>query len=90
MDGPGIASIGAAGRHRGAGTAMLRFAMDWAGRAGYRFCSVEWTSPNLVSYRFWRARGFTPVQYKLTHQIDARVAWANQSLSYDHIRPADQ
>src|SRR5690606_2885528 len=85
----GIASVSAASRHHGAGTAMLNLALAWAREAGYQYCSVEWTSPNLVSDRFWRTRGFTPVQYKLSRRIDPSVAWADASLSYEHIRPVN-
>ena len=85
----GIASVKLGIRHSGHGTAMLAYAMEWAARSGYRYCAVEWTSPNLTSDRFWRSRGFHPVQYKLTRRIDSRVAWANPSLSYQHLRPLD-
>lgn len=85
----GIAGVGPSERHQGVGTAILDFAMDWASRVGFRFCAVEWTSPNLTSDRFWRSRGFQPLQYKLTRRIDPRIAWAHSGISYDHIRPLD-
>ncbi len=85
----GIAGVAADGRHRGRGTAMLAFAMDWAARLGYRYCTVEWTSQNPTSDPFWRSRGFEPIQYKLTRRIDDRVAWADADLSYTHLRPLD-
>jgi len=85
----GIAGVAPGERHQGVGTAIVNFTLDWASRAGYRYCAVEWTSPNLTSDRFWRSRGFEPLQYKLTRRIDPRIAWANPGLSYDHIRPLD-
>lgn len=85
----GIAGVAPGERHQGVGTAILEFALNWASRSGYRHCAVEWTSPNLTSDRFWRSRGFQPMQYKLTRRIDPRVAWAHPDMSYDHIRPLD-
>ena len=85
----GIAGVAASTRHRGVGTAIVNFAMDWAGSSGYRFCAVEWTSPNLTSDYFWRGMGFDPLQYKLTRRIDPRIAWAHSGISYEHIRPVD-
>ncbi len=85
----GIAGVASGDRHQGVGTAIVDFALDWASTSGYRFCAVEWTSPNLTSDRFWRGRGFEPLQYKLTRRIDPRVAWAHSGISYDHIRPLD-
>jgi len=85
----GIAGVAPGKRHQGVGTAIVNFALDWASSSGYRFCAVEWTSPNLTSDRFWRGRGFQPLQYKLTRRIDPRIAWAHSGISYDHIRPLD-
>lgn len=85
----GIAGVAASTRHRGVGTAIVNFAMDWAARTSYGFCAVEWTSPNLTSDRFWRGLGFDPLQYKLTRRIDPRIAWAHSGISYEHIRPVD-
>lgn len=85
----GIASVARQVRRRGHGRAMLGYAMDWAARLGYRYCTVEWTSSNPTSDPFWRGRGFHPIQYKLTRRIDERVAWADADLRYDHLRPLD-
>lgn len=85
----GIAGVAPGERHQGVGTAIVNFAMDWACSSGFRFCAVEWTSPNLTSDRFWRNRGFQPLQYKLTRRIDPSIAWAHSGISYDHIRPLD-
>lgn len=85
----GIAGVAPDDRHQGVGTAIVNFALDWANNSGYRFCAVEWSSPNLTSDRFWRSRGFQPLQYKLTRRIDPRIAWAHSRISYDHIRPID-
>lgn len=85
----GIAGVAPRDRHHGVGTAIVDFALNWADSKGYRFCAVEWTSPNLTSDRFWRSRGFEPLQYKLTRRIDPRIAWAHEGISYEHIRPLD-
>ena len=81
----GIAGVAPGERHHGVGTAIVKFAMEWASSSGYLFCAVEWTSPNLTSDRFWRSRGFQPLQYKLTRRIDPRIAWrCNGLLNVDH------
>lgn len=85
----GIAGVAPGDRHHGVGTAIVNFALNWSVDNGYRLCAVEWTSPNLTSDRFWRGRGFQPLQYKLTRRIDPRVAWAHSSLSYEHLHPLD-
>lgn len=85
----GIAGVAPDDRHQGIGTAIVNFALDWASNSGYHFCAVDWGSANLTSDRFWRSRGFQPLQYKLTRRIDPRVAWAHSGITYDYIRPID-
>jgi GNAT superfamily N-acetyltransferase len=85
----GIAGVARSDRHRGVGTAIVNYTLGWAGRSGFRFCAVEWTSSNLTSDRFWRNRGFQPLQYKLTRRIDPRIAWADSEISYEYIRPVE-
>jgi GNAT superfamily N-acetyltransferase len=93
-DYPGTARIGMAGvdrvnRRRGAGTALLHDALQWCRTTGYRKCSAEWTSANLVSDSFWRGHSFEPVLLKLTRVIDARVAWAGPDLDYRYFTPGE-
>lgn len=83
----GIASVCAAARSRGLGTALLAGVSAWAARQGFAHCGVGWTSANPVSDAFWRGHGFTPVACKLTRRIDPRVAWADTRLSYAHHLP---
>jgi GNAT superfamily N-acetyltransferase len=77
----GIASTAEAARFSGVGTAILAHLMEWAREKGYERITVGWTSPNLASNRFWRGRGFRPLHYQLSRQVDERVAWANERQS---------
>jgi GNAT superfamily N-acetyltransferase len=69
-------------RSAGVGTTMLNALCTRAADAGFQRCAVGWDSANLVSDAFYRARGFAPVRYELFRNIDARVAWANETLDY--------
>ena len=60
-------------RTRGIGTAMLELLLGWGATRGYGYASVGWTSSNPVSDRFYRARGFSPVRYRLHRRIVRRA-----------------
>lgn len=83
----GIAVVTASARSKGVGTALLSGVLSWAAGHGFATCGTEWSSANLVSDAFWRGHGFTPVGYKLTRLIDARVSWANTHLNYRYRFP---
>jgi ribosomal protein S18 acetylase RimI-like enzyme len=68
----GMNVVGEGDRSRGLGTALLHAVLRWSA-ADYRYCTVGWTSSNLMSDAFYRARGFTPVRYRLHRRIDARA-----------------
>jgi GNAT superfamily N-acetyltransferase len=63
-------------RGQGVGAALLAQAMDWARAAGYAHCSLNYMPSNLLSARFWQARGFQPLHRRLFRRVDERVAWA--------------
>jgi GNAT superfamily N-acetyltransferase len=64
-------------RGGGVGSAMLGRGMAWAREQGYEHCSVSWLSNNLLGARFWQARGFRPIGYRLLRRVDERIAWAH-------------
>ena len=57
-------------RSAGHGTALLEVLLRWAGSVGYRYCTVGWTSSNLISDAFYRSRGFIPMRYRLDRRLD--------------------
>lgn len=73
-------------RSQGLGTSMLRYLLGWAASRGYRYCTVGWTSSNLMSDAFYRSRGFAPVRFRLHRRIDPRISWANDTLDDRHFR----
>ena len=82
----GMNVVTAEARGSGVGTAMLDHLVRWGSEAGYRYCTVGWTSSNLASDAFYRSRGFTPTRYRLHRRIDSRVAWANEHFDYTAFR----
>ncbi len=83
----GITVVSAAARSQGVGGLLLSRTLDWAGRQGFTLCGAGWTSANLVSDAFWRGHGFVPAQYRLTRNLDSRVAWAGGQLAYGDFFP---
>ncbi|WP_030769883.1 GNAT family N-acetyltransferase [Streptomyces sp. NRRL F-2664] len=83
----GMAVVTASARSKGVGTALLSGVLSWAADQGFATCGTEWSSANLVSDAFSRGHGFTPVGYKLTRLIDARVSWAHTHLNYRYRFP---
>jgi len=53
-------------RRRGVGRALMQAAEDWARLEGLRLMSLETAESNLVAQRFYRARGYEPVE-KIDH-----------------------
>ena len=45
-------------RRRGLGVALTEGVFSWAREHGYATIVVDWRVPNLLSSRFWPARGF--------------------------------
>jgi GNAT superfamily N-acetyltransferase len=56
-------------RGRGAGRALTAAAFNWAHEHGYRSMTTDWRSNNLLSSRFWPARGFRPTFYRLYRAV---------------------
>jgi GNAT superfamily N-acetyltransferase len=69
-------------RSAGVGTTMLNTLCGWATESGFEHCAVGWDPANLLSDAFYRSKGFTPVRYELSRNIDSRVVWANENLDY--------
>ena len=63
-------------RGTGIGTALLRHGLEWARAAGYRHCSVDFESANLLGSRFW-LRHFEPVCHSLMRRVNPNLAWAH-------------
>jgi ribosomal protein S18 acetylase RimI-like enzyme len=55
-------------RGRGIGTALTDHALRWAANAGHDAVTTDWRVPNLLSSRFWPARGFRPTFHRL-HRV---------------------
>ena len=56
-------------RGSGAGTALTEGAFAWAREHGYATIVVDWRVPNLLSSRFWPARGFRTSFVRLHRSI---------------------
>jgi GNAT superfamily N-acetyltransferase len=63
-------------RRCGVGAALLGRAIEWARKAGYAACAVDFESHNVLGARFW-TRHFRPVCYSLIRHVDPRLAWAH-------------
>ncbi len=55
-------------RRRGVGAALLARAFDWARRAGYERCTVDFESANVFARRFW-LRHFDPITFSLVRHV---------------------
>src|SRR4051794_35856518 len=55
-------------RGRGVGTALVDHALRWAAGDGFQAVTTDWRVPNLLSSRFWPARGFRPTFHRL-HRV---------------------
>jgi GNAT superfamily N-acetyltransferase len=56
-------------RGTGAGVALTNAAFDWAREHGYATIVVDWRETNLLSSRFWPARGFRRTFQRLYRSI---------------------
>lgn len=56
-------------RGEGAGLALTAFVLDWAHAQGFRSVTTDWRSVNLLSSRFWRARGFRETYLRLYRAV---------------------
>jgi GNAT superfamily N-acetyltransferase len=56
-------------RGRGVGLALLAAALTWSHEQGYRSMTTDWRSNNLLSSRYWPARGFRPTFLRLYRSI---------------------
>ena len=56
-------------RGRGVGLALTAAAFSWAHEQGYRSMTTDWRSNNLLSSRFWPARGFRPTFLRLYRSV---------------------
>jgi ribosomal protein S18 acetylase RimI-like enzyme len=57
-------------RGRGIGTALAEHALAWAAEAGYACVDTDCRVPNLLSSRFWPARGFRPTFHRLYRMLE--------------------
>lgn len=56
-------------RGSGAGLALTERSFRWARERGYDLMVTDWRATNLLSSRFWLARGFRPTFYRLYRSI---------------------
>jgi GNAT superfamily N-acetyltransferase len=56
-------------RGLGVGKSLTETALHWAHEQGYATCVTDWRTANLLSSRFWPARGFRPTAYRLYRSI---------------------
>jgi GNAT superfamily N-acetyltransferase len=59
-----IAATRPEARGTGVGVALTEHALHWAHTRGFRTCTTDWRSANLLSSRFWPRRGFVPTAYR--------------------------
>lgn len=74
-----IAYVAPDARGGGVGHALLARGLEWARQQGHGHCTVGWFTTNLSGARFWTARGYDPVMYRLERRLDERIAWAKAS-----------
>ena len=65
-----------AARGRGVGVALTAHGLTAASHDGFRRVVTDWRITNLLAARFWPARGFRPVAYRLSRRLDPRITWA--------------
>jgi GNAT superfamily N-acetyltransferase len=56
-------------RRSGVGLALTGHVINWANEHGYRSMTTDWRSNNLLSSRYWPARGFRPQFFRLYRRI---------------------
>jgi GNAT superfamily N-acetyltransferase len=58
-----------AARGQGVGVALSDHACRWAAESGYGSITIDWRVANLLSSRFWPARGFRPIFLRLHRMV---------------------
>jgi hypothetical protein len=66
----GFAVTDPAVRGTGAGLKLTQASFAWAREQGYDTMTIDWRVTNLLSSRFWSARGFRPTFFRL-HRLVA-------------------
>jgi GNAT superfamily N-acetyltransferase len=56
-------------RRSGVALALTGHVIDWSHEHGYRSMTTDWRSVNLLSSRYWPARGFRPQFFRLYRRI---------------------
>ncbi len=70
-----IAATREEARGRGVATALTWTGLAHSRDSGYDYCYTNWISPNLAASRFWPRFGFQEVAYRLTRNINPKIAW---------------
>ncbi len=60
-------------RGSGAGAALVRAALAWAGDRGYAAACLHFSPANATSTSFWTGLGFTPAMAHLRRRLDDRI-----------------
>jgi len=64
-----VCAVAPEARGHGVGTALVEHALGWAEGEGYETVITDWRVPNLLSSRFWPARGFRPTFHRLHRML---------------------
>ncbi|MGZ4615215.1 MAG: N-acetyltransferase family protein [Actinomycetes bacterium] len=65
-----VAATAEAARGRGVGLALTRAAVTAARERQARYVAADWRTTNLLASRFWPARGFRVLGYRMSRTID--------------------
>ena len=63
-------------RGRGIANLLTWRGLEEAQRLGFENCLVNWVSPNLLASRYWPRFGFKDAAYRLSKQVNPKIAWA--------------
>jgi ribosomal protein S18 acetylase RimI-like enzyme len=66
-----VAATAESARGRGVGLALTAAVLAAAREQGARYVAADWRTTNLLSSRFWPARGFRVVGYRMSRTVDA-------------------
>jgi ribosomal protein S18 acetylase RimI-like enzyme len=64
-----LMAVAPAARGQGVGVALSDHACRWAAESGYGSITIDWRVANLLSSRFWVARGFRPAFLRLNRMV---------------------
>jgi GNAT superfamily N-acetyltransferase len=64
-----LMAVAPAARGQGVGVALSDHACRWAAESGYGSITIDWRVANLLSSRFWPARGFRPTFLRLHRMV---------------------